>query len=334
MSREDFGIHPDGTPVERLGIAAHGLRASILTLGATLQDLRLDGIDHPMVLGFSTLAPYLDQGRYVGAIVGRCANRIARGHAEIEGQTLSLDRNERGVTTLHGGADGTGLRNWKIGHIAADRLSLRDELPDGHMGFPGAMQVQVDYSILPGPVLQIEIRATSTRTTLCNFAQHSYFNLDGRADIAEHRLTIPAETFLPVDADLIPVGEPAPVAETHLNFRDPVRMGDRLGGPLIDHNLCLAAARADQPEPAAILEAGAVRMRILSTEPGLQVYTADHMRTGAPGLGNAPYGRHAGIALESQLWPDAVHHPTYPSALLKAGDDYRQVTQLGFSLHG
>lgn len=331
MTRADFGTHPDGSTVERITIAAHGLRASFLTLGATLQDLRLDGVEHPLVLGFPTLAPYLDQGRYVGAIVGRCANRIARGQAEIDGKPVTLDRNERDRTTLHGGSDGTGVRNWKPGEIAADAVAFSDYLPDGHMGFPGAMLVHVRYRILPGPALQITIIATSTETTLCNFAQHSYFNLDGRPDIAEHILTIPAQTYLPVDSDLIPWGDPATVAGTHLDFRTPVRMGTRLDGLLIDHNLCLADAKLALPQAAATLTAGGITMQITSTEPGLQVYAADHMRPGAIGIGGTAYGRHAGIALESQLWPDAVHQPGYPSALLGPGQLYRQTTTLSLA---
>ncbi|MBD9528162.1 aldose epimerase family protein [Paracoccus sp. PAR01] len=331
MTREVFGTLPDGQTVERITISAHGLTLSVLTLGATVQDLRLEGVDHPLVLGFPALEPYLGEGRYVGAIVGRCANRIARGHARIDDLTLELDRNEAGRTTLHGGSDGTGTRNWAVGEISADAIALSDYLPDGHMGFPGAMLVHVRYRLLPGAVLQIEMLATSSETTLCNFAQHSYFNLDGSDSIADHVLTIPAESWLPVDDTLIPLGDPAPVQGSHLDFRTPVRLGERLDGPLIDHNLCLSEHKHKLTQPAATLEAGGLRMQIASTEPGIQVYAADHMRPGATGIGGRPYGQHAGIALESQLWPDAVHHPGYPSVLLSPGQLYRQTTSFSFT---
>lgn len=334
MNRIPFGTLPDGRPVEKVTISGHGLSASFITLGASLQDLRLEGVGHPLVLGYPELAPYLAEGRYFGAIVGRCANRIARGEARIAGRDLELDRNERGQTTLHGGSDGTGQRNWSLGEISGDQVAFADYLPDGHMGFPGAMLVHLRYSILPGPALRIEILATSAEATICNFAQHSYFNLDGRADIADHMLTVPAQTYLPVDGDLIPLGDPAPVQGTHLDFRQPVRLGDRLGGPLIDHNLCLAPdkpALPVQPALAAILSAGGIEMRVHSTEPGLQVYTAAHLQPAATGIGGAAYGRHAGLALESQLWPDAVHHAAYPSAVLPMGQFYRQSTILSFS---
>ena len=137
-------------------------------------------------------------------------------------------------------------------------------------------------------------------------------------------------TWLPVDGDMIPLGPTAPVEGTHLDFRKPVLMATRLDGPPIDHNLCLSTRRRVYPQKAATLRAGRVSMSLRSTEPGLQVYTANHFSPGAPGIGGAPYGRHAGIALESQIWPDAPNHADYPSALLLPGQLYRQVTLLSF----
>lgn len=331
MTQMNFGTRPDGKVVEQARISAYGLTISVLTHGATLQDLRLDGVPHPLVLGFATLLPYLAEGRHFGAIVGRCANRIARGEAVVDGQQLTLDRNERERNTLHGGRDGTGHRNWAFSDITAEQITLSDRLPDGHMGFPGMLQVHVCYRLLPGPTLRIEITATSDAPTICNFAQHSYFNLDGAPTIADHRLTVPAKTYLPVDGDLIPLGPTAAVQGTHLDFLKPVRLGDRLGGPLIDHNLCLSDQKHSLPVPAAILTAGGLRMDLASTEPGLQVYAAAHMRSGAAGLSGVAYQPHAGIALESQLWPDAVHQPDYPSAILRPGEQYRQTTDLTFA---
>lgn len=331
MSRSPFGTLPDGGQVTRVTLDAYGLTASFLTLGASLQDLRLRGVPHPLVLGFPTLEPYLTEGRYFGAIVGRCANRIARGQVEIDGVAHQLDRNERGLTTLHGGTDGTGQRNWMIADQGPNHVAFADHLPDGHMGFPGAMLTRVVYRLLPGPRLRIMVLATANDTTLCNFAQHSYFNLDGSDSIADHRLFIGAEEYLPVDQDLIPLGPPASVIGTHLDFRAPTRLAERLRGPLIDHNLCVGHRKLLEPEHVATLQAGKVQMDIESTEPGLQVYAGSHLRPGATGTSGQPYGPHAGIALESQLWPDAAHHPDYPSAQLDIGHVYRQVTCLSFS---
>lgn len=327
LHAEAFGTLPDGTQVTRATLTAHGMTLGVITYGASVQDLRLEGIAHALVLGFPTLAPYLESGRYFGAIVGRCANRIAGGRAIIDGQPYQLDRNEAGQTTLHGGSNGTGQRNWTVADMAPDRITLIDNLPDGHMGFPGALQVQVTYRILPGPILSITIEATSDRATLANFAQHSFFNLDGRANIAAHRLTVPAQTRLATDAALIPVGAPVPVAGTKYDFRRGPLIGER---PMIDDNLCLHHARRPQPGLAATLTAGALTMQITTTEPGLQIYGGAHINTPEPGLMGQPYGNHAGIALEPQIWPDAANHPDYPSALLRPGETYRQITELAF----
>lgn len=330
MMRAAFGRLPDGRAVTRATISGHGLTASVITLGASLQDLRLAGVAHPLVLGYPQLAPYLDEGRYFGAIVGRYANRIGQGRAALDGQELQLDRNQDGRHILHGGSDGSGTRNWILAEQTEDMVTLIDLLPDGHMGFPGTMLVRATYRILPGPTLSLTILATSDAPTLCNFAQHSYFNLDGRDTVAEHRLSVPARDYLPVDADLIPLGPPAPVRGTALDFRRPVRLGERLAGPAIDHNLCLAPARHARPRQAAVLQAADLRLILRSTEPGLQVYTANHLGPGAPGLAGRPYGRHAGIALESQLWPDAPNRPGYPSARLEPGQLYHQQTMMRF----
>lgn len=329
MMRE-FGILPDGRPVLQATISGHGLRVSVITLGASVQDIRLQGVDHPLVLGFPTLEPYLGAGRYMGAIVGRYANRIAHGRAILDGQELHLDRNQAGRHMLHGGHDGSGTRNWMLAATAPDMVALADLLPAGHMGFPGAMLVRAIYQILPGPTLMLTLLATSDALTLCNFAQHSYFNLDGAPSVAGHSLHVPAQDWLPVDAEMIPLGPPAPVAGTHLDFRKPVRLGTRLDGPAIDHNLCLSQRRRIYPQKAATLRAGRVSMNLRSTEPGLQVYTANHFAPGATGIGGAPYGRHAGVALESQIWPDAPNHADYPSAVLQPGQIYRQITLLSF----
>lgn len=332
MKPHPFGTLPDGREVLRASISAHGLSLSVISLGASIQDLRLEGVAHPLVLGFPELAPYLDEGRHFGAIVGRCANRIAGAEAQIGGHICRLDANEGGRTTLHGGSDGTSRRNWRIDEVAEDHVTLTDLLPDGHMGFPGQLLVRVRYRLMAGPALRVGILATSSATTLCNLAPHPYFNLDGTATVADHRLTVPAGTFLPTDPHGIPLGEPRPVDGTALDFRAPALLGPRLGraegARPIDHNLCLRPRKRPLVERAALLRGGSAQMVIETTEPGLQVHTADHLRPGATGTGGRSFGPHAGIALEPQIWPDAIHHPGWPSPVLRAGEVYRHITMM------
>ncbi|MFT4011946.1 MAG: aldose epimerase family protein [Paracoccus sp. (in: a-proteobacteria)] len=326
-----FGTLPDGSEVHSSTISAHGMTISVMTLGASLIDLRLAGVDHPLVLGFPELVPYLTaHGRYFGAIVGRMANRIAHGRAGIDGRQYQFDRNEAGRNTLHGGSDGSGSRNWRRVDLGRGHISFSDRLPEGHMGFPGALLVRASYRIQPGPRLEIEILASALDTTLCNFAQHSYFNLDGTGTVAQHRLSSPATQYLPVDEWGIPLGAPAPVQGSHMDFRQPTLLAERLSGPVIDHNLCLHPRKSRELRPAARLRSRRLTLDIASTEPGLQVYAGHHIRPGPSGLSGRPYQPHAGIALESQLWPDAPNHPQYPSALLPLGQIYRQTTSLSF----
>lgn len=313
----------------RVAIAGHGLSAWVLTHGATVQDLRLATFPQPLVLGFPQLAPYLTEGMYFGAVVGRFANRIGDGRARIAGEERRLDRNFLGRHLLHGGADGTGVRNWRLGTVAADTVTLHDRLPDGHMGFPGALDVTVRYAIAPGPALVIEVTATTDDETLCNFAQHSFFNLSGQPTVADHMLSCPAERRTETDAELIPTGETPLVAGTRHDWRQPVPLGERLDRGLIDDNLCLGDRRLPSPRPVARLSApGGPVLHLESTEPGLQVYAGDHIRPDAPGLAGTPYRRFAGLALEPQLWPDAPNHPGFPSARLRPGETYRQITRI------
>ncbi|AUH62930.1 aldose epimerase family protein [Paracoccus zhejiangensis] len=317
----NFGTHRDGSTVEAARISAHGPTIEVMTHGASLMRLEPDG-GRSLVLGFETYQDYLDRGRHFGAIVGRYANRIGGARAVIGGEVRLLDRNWRGQHLLHGGDDGTGGRNWRIAEAGEDSVALTDHLPDGHMGFPGGLDVRVTYRILPGPVLEIVIEAVTDAPTLCNFAQHGYFNLTGGDSIADHLLTIPAEAYTPVDADLIPTGAVEPVQHTRFDFRQPTRLGAQMARGLLDHNLCLATSRQPCRAVAHLTAPGASHaLTICSTEPGLQIYDGTHLG-------------HRGIALEPQLWPDAPNHPGFPDAGLAPGETYRQVTRFVISRPG
>ena len=237
---ELWGQMPDGTEVHRIKLVGGGLIAHVLTYGAVLQDLRLDGHEAPLVLGFPEFAPYLTHSPYFGATAGRFANRIRDGHLELDGETYQLDTNFIGKHTLHGGADSMGKRVWEIEHVSMDSATLRITLPDGHMGFPGNLTARVTFSLLADGVLDIRMMGETDKTTLCSLAHHSYFKLDGGETISDHGLQIDARAFVPVNEELIPTGDVAPVEGTGFDFRTlaPVSRAHP-----VDHNFCLSQDR-------------------------------------------------------------------------------------------
>jgi aldose 1-epimerase len=327
-SVQSFGTTHDGTPVKRVSIAGGGLTAHILTYGATVQDLRLEGIDHPLVLGASTLGPYLGPMTYFGAIVGRFANRIAKGRFELDGATCQVPVNWLDRHALHGGTVGTGQKVWTIGEVSNDSLRLDIVLADGDMGFPGEMTVSTFFSLPGNGVLAIDIQAQTDATSPCSFAHHGYFNLDGGADITHHRLRIDTDTYLPVDEDLIPTGQIAPIAGTSFDFRSAREVGTHG----IDHNFCLSGQRKMLRSVAELRSPlNGLAMTVETTEPGLQVYDGAYIpKEGLPGLDGRRYGLFGGIAMETQCWPDALNRPNFPSAMLQPGDTYVQKTRYRF----
>ena len=320
----DFGQLPDGQTVQRISISGGGLTAQILTFGATVQDLRLDGVAHSLVLGSPTLLPYLTDFRYFGAIVGRFANRIAGGQFDLNGQTYALNCNDGGVQTLHGGAEGAGQLVWTVAHLGPDRVTLQLTLADGHMGFPGEMQVQATYSLPGEGALRLDIQARTDAASPCSFAHHGYFNLDGAGSVRDHVLQIDAEHYLPVDPGLIPTGQIAPVADTPFDFRAPRPIGD-VG---YDHNLCLSGTQQPLRQVARLVGAtSGIVLTLSSTEPGLQVYDGQKIPArGLDGLDGRRYGPHGGLALETQIWPDAPNRPEFPNCILRVGEVSEQIT--------
>ena len=323
-----FDHLPDGRPVHAIALQGPRLAARLLTMGATVQDLRLQGIDRPLVLGFPNLAPYLDAGLYVGAIVGRFANRIGGAAFTLDGVTHPLDRNFRGRHLLHGGVDGLHHQLWQIDEVGVDHAILSVRLPDGHMGFPGDLRIRAEISVAKD-ALALVLEASSDAPTPCNLAHHGYFDLDGSGDIRSHRLEIAAESYLPVDADLIPTGQIAPVAGTAFDFRDP----REIGAAAYDHNFCLAPARKGLRPVARLVGGSGVALWIETTEPGLQLYDGRHF-DGINGLDGRIYGPHAGLALETQGWPDAPNHPAFPDSILRPGQIYRAETRYRFGQSG
>ena len=335
MGGELFGTTAEGEPVHRHRIKGGGLSASIMEWGAVIQDLRLDGHDAPLVLGFEKFEDYPASSPYFGAIAGRCANRVRDGRFAIEGRRYQTDTNFLGKHTLHGGAKGVGKRVWTTADAGADFVTLTLRDPDGWGGFPGALDITCTYRLkLPG-TLSVELSATTDQPTLCNLAQHSYFNLDdgGAGDILDHRLMLSAAAYLPVDEELIPTGVVAPVEGTDFDFElpRPIRLQRDGEQSIYDHNFCLAAERGPLRQAAWAQGASSgVEMEAWTTEPGIQFYAGHKVARDVPGLGGRKYGAWAGFCLEPQVWPDAPNHPYFPQATLWPGDRYRQVTEYRF----
>ncbi|XP_035461415.2 aldose 1-epimerase isoform X1 [Scophthalmus maximus] len=321
------------------------VRVEILTLGAIIRSVCSRGKDGQMgdiVLGYDDLEGYMSDKRYLGAVVGRVANRIAAGRFEVDGKEYKLDINN-GPNALHGGLRGFDKAIWLATAVEGGvQLSLTS--PDGDQGYPGEVQVSVTYT-LKGETLTAAYQASSTKTTPINLTNHSYFNLAGQgvcgqgaADIYDHQVSISAQSYLPVDDTSIPTGEVRSVEGTPFDLREPVLIGPRLKevpGPGFDHNFCLSspgepyaerhAARVCHPPTGRVLE-------VSTSQPGVQLYTANFLDGSMTGKGGARYGKHSSFCLETQNWPDAVNQASFPDCLLRPGEEYRHVTHFTFTI--
>lgn len=337
MPVSKFGTMPDGSTVEAITIAANGIEAKVLTVGATLADLIVSTPTGPrsIVLGFNDLDAYLAHGGYFGAIAGRCANRIAGGRFLLDGQEYQLDLNEGGRTHLHGGANGFFRRNWTVIDASETSVLLGLTSPDGDQGYPGKVAITCRYSVDAGQ-LRIALGASTDAPTMVNLATHAYFNLDGTGSILDHRLKIAAEAYTPVDTQSIPTGEVLAVDATRFDFREmrPVRNAPDGEHRPYDHNFVLAMQPAPEPWHAARLEGphSGIRLDLWTTEPGLQFYDGVHLPVAQPLRGGIEPVRHGALCLEPQRFPDAIHHPHFPSAVLRPGEVYSQVTEYRFSM--
>ncbi|SNR57666.1 aldose epimerase family protein [Puniceibacterium sediminis] len=322
-----FGRVRNGQEVLRIGLRGGGLRMSLLTHGARVQDLRLDGVAHPLVIGADTLGPYLDQMGYHGAIVGRFANRIAGAGFTLDGQEVRTDANEFGRQTLHGGVDGASSQIWAVQSADADTAVLTLELPDGHMGFPGNLRVTATYALPGDGTLALDINATCDAATVCSFAHHGYFALQDGGSVADQTLWIDADRYLPVDDTMIPTADaPAPVDGTRFDFRKP----RRIGTAGLDHNFCLNNADGGLRRVVQVVVPDGLSLEVLTDQPGLQIYDSARQPE-LIGLEGRRHGAFAGIALETQAWPDAVNRPDFPTAVLRPGEVYRHAVRYRFT---
>ena len=335
-NREIFGQitsgENTGQSVYRVKLTGGGLTANIITWGASVQDLRLEGHSLPLVLGFDNFAAYESHGLYFGATVGRFANRISGASFTLDGAVHKTNAND-GPNTLHGGVKRYSNRNWQIADLGTSHVYLTLDDPDGHMGFPGDAHISCCYTLQDNGVLHIAYSTRSVSPTIAGLAHHSYFNLDGSADCRDHFLQIQAHAYLPVDDACLPTGSIDHLADGPFDFRQPRRINAAPSDDgMFDHNYCLAERRRGKQEVALLQSSiSNVQMSIATTEPGLQFYTGRGIQTEQPGLMGQPYGPFSGLCLETQNWPDAPNHDHFPSAVVLPGETLRQVTEYRFS---
>jgi aldose 1-epimerase len=345
MTLTTLGRLDDGRAVREVTLSSKaGASASVMEWGAVVRDLAVpvEGRPQRVVLGFASLDDYLKHSPHFGAIAGRFANRIGGGRFTLDGVAHELKLNQDGRHSLHGGGMGFGKQPWTILHHDAASVTLALHSPDGDHGYPGAVTVLCRYTLAEPATLRVELTATTDAPTIINLCHHSYFNLDGSADILDHELELRANLITPVDADLIPSGEVASVAGAPFDFRKArvIRCVEPDGSRRwYDHNWLL---RRDRREPSAmagleIAHAATLRsplnglaMQVWTTEPAMQFYDGFKTNTPVAGLSGAPYGACAGLCLEPQHVPDSPNLPHFPSTVLRPGEVYRQVTEYRF----
>ena len=342
VTRAPFGKLPSGEAIDAYTLTnAHGVKAKILTYGAILAELRVpdkSGKMGDVVLGFDNLAQYVKNPPYFGATVGRVANRIAKGRFALDGKTYKLAVNN-GPNSLHGGVKGFDKRVWKAtpepaANGAAVRFTYLSK--DGEEGYPGNLSVHVVYTLLNDNALMIDYAATTDKATPVNLTNHSYFNLAGTGDVMDYELMLNADRYTPSDDTLIPTGAIKPVKGTPLDFTKSHKIGDNildLGGDPngYDHNYVLNASARNGAPAAVVYDPSSGRvLKMYTTEPGVQFYTANFLDGTLTGKGGATYDIHTAFCLEAQHYPDSINHPQFPSVVLRPGQTYHQRTIYAF----
>src|ERR1051326_8790933 len=339
---EPFGDTPDGYSTRLYTLENSALRVRITDFGGRIVSLEMresEGGWFDALLGFDDAAQYAKAGGAFGALLGRNANRIARGELTIDGRQYRLAANDRGAT-LHGGPKGFDMVLWQGRAGGSDELLLAYVSPDGDQGFPRELRVEAHYR-LRGAALLLELRAETSAPTVVSLSAHPYFNLAGAAsgDILNHEVTIAADRFPPTDPTQIPTGKIRAVDGTPFVFRQPAAIGARirradpqlLNGQGYDHYYVLGsqtgpeqqvAARARDPRSGRYVE-------IHTTQPGLQFYSGNQLNGSVAGRGGGIYRQSAGVAFEPQGFPDAPHHPNFPTTVLRHGA-YREVIEYRF----
>jgi aldose 1-epimerase len=340
----DFGKTPEGMPVELFVLKNGRMTVKVMTYGAIITELHVPdrrGTPGDVVLGFDDLEGYLGNHPYFGATIGRVANRIAGGKFTLEGREYALALND-GSNSLHGGRKGFDKVLWKAEEVSGPdgpAVKLTYLSRDGEEGYPGNLSASVTFTVTDDDSLRIDNTATTDKATPVNLTNHSYFHLAGPASgtILDHELMLAADMYTPVDDMLIPTGEIASVRETPMDFSTPTPIGARIdqlkGDPRgYDHNFVLRGGEKSPALAARLYDPKSGRvMEVFTTEPGVQFYSGNFLDGTLKGKGGVVYRKHQGLCLETQHFPDSVHHANFPSILLRPSMTYTQTTIYRFS---
>ncbi|HOX02432.1 MAG TPA: aldose epimerase family protein [Candidatus Paceibacterota bacterium] len=343
LETREFGRMPDGTSVPLFTLRnARGMIARVTSFGAILTELQVpdrNGQLANVILGADSLAAYLQGHPAAAAVIGRFANRIAGARFVIDGTEYRLAANS-GPNHIHGGVKGFAKVLWQAEPLPPAQGSVAVRFTylsrDGEEGYPGNLTATVTYTLTDDNELRLDYTARTDKPTPVNLTNHVYFNLAGAGDILDHELWLAADRYTPANDQLIPTGQIAPVQNTPLDFTRPTPIGQRIeqlkprpGG--YDHNFVLAShppapelfARLRDPKSGRILEAS-------TTEPGVQLYTANHLNMNA-GTAGARYPRHGGVCLETQHYPNSINQPEFPSPIVRPGQLRQSTTVFRFS---
>jgi len=335
IQKASFGHARDGTAVDLFTLTnANGLVAKITNYGTIITELHVpdrQGKLGDIVQGFDNLGQYLQTHPYFGCTVGRVANRIAKGKFTLDGKNYALAVNN-GPNHLHGGLKGFDKVVWRAEPQPGASVKFTYTSADGEEGYPGKLDVTVVMTLTDSNELHIDYTASTDKPTPVNLTNHSYFNLAGQGGVLGHELMLAADHYTPSDATLIPTGEIKSVKGTPLDFTAPRALGSRIGELKndergYDHNFVInngsknlvLAARVYEPKTGRLME-------VHTTEPGIQLYTANYLDGSLTGKGGMVYRKHSAFCLETQHYPDSVNKPNFPSTILRPGQTYRQTT--------
>jgi aldose 1-epimerase len=348
MKKDPFGKLPNGDPVDLYTMTnANGVSVSITTYGGRVVALKTPdkkGTAGDIVLGFDSLDGYLGDNPYFGALIGRYGNRIGKAQFTLDGKVYKLFVND-GPNSLHGGKVGFDKVLWtSLDKSTADvpAVELRYTSKDGEEGYPGELASIVTYSLTPQNELKIEYKATTDKPTVLNLTNHTYWNLAGAGvgDILGHALTIVASKFTPVDKTLIPTGELKSLDGSPFDFRTATAIGARIDnndqqlkfGKGYDHNYVLDSTGGSLARCVLVHEPNSGRtMEVLTTQPGVQFYTGNFLDGKIKGKGGKVYPFRGALCLETQHFPDSPNKPTFPTTVLKPGEEYKYTTVYKFS---